>query len=87
MLLENKSEEEQRVLDLTKEEQMELLYQAMECIDNFDDQKAAEHLQLLLDSLKKLDNRSTIENALNAVHIFDYDGAMEQIRVFINKNS
>lgn len=87
VLLENKSEEEQRVLDLTKEEQMELLYQAMECIDNFDDQKAAEHLQLLLDSLKKLDNRSAIENALNAVHIFDYDSAMEQIRAFINKNS
>ena len=87
VLLENKSEEEQRVLDLTKEEQTELLYQAMECIDNFDDQKAAEHLQLLLDSLKKLDNRSKIENALNAVRIFDYDGAMEQIREFIDRNS
>ena len=87
VLLENKSEEEQRVLNLTKEEQTELLYQAMECIDNFDDQTAAEHLQLLLDSLKKLDNRSQIENALNAVRIFDYDGAMEQIREFIDSNS
>ena len=87
VLLENKSEEEQRVLDLTKEEQTELLYRAMECIDNFDDQKAAEHLQLLLDSLKKLDNRSSIENALNAVHIFDYDGAMEQLKTFVERNS
>ena len=87
VLLENKSEEEQRVLDLTKEEQTELLYQAMECIDNFDDQKAAEHLQLLLDSLKKLDNRREVENALNAIRIFDYDGAMEQLRAFVERNS
>ena len=86
VLLENKSEEEQRVLDLTKEEQTELLYQAMECIDNFDDQKATEHLQLLLDSLKKLDTRSEIENALDAIRIFDYDGAMEQLRAFVERN-
>ena len=87
VLLENKSKDEQRVLDLTQEEQTQLLYQAMECVDNFDDQKAAEHLQLLLDSLKKLDNKNMIEGALNAVRIFDYDGAMEQLRTFIDKNS
>ena len=87
VLLENKSVEEQRVLDLTQEEQTQLLYQAMECIDNFDDVKAAELLQLLLDSLKKLDNQNMIEGALNAVRIFDYDGAMEQLRNFIDKNS